>query len=713
MNIKQDILNRANFAFVGVGIVAFAIISRLVYVQFFDTYKGKYWRDRIEGTRIRQDTIRAMRGNIYAADGSVLATSLPSYEVNVDPTIAKDEYFADKADSLGLILARIFKDRTANEYTKMARDARKAGRQYLRLDGRRVTFAERREMLKWPFFRSSRKVAARGGVLRPHYERYHPFGTMAERTVGNMKKGNINEGERGLEGSFDTALAGKPAVGMIEMLSGGYRKPVDDGPAMQPEPGLDLHTTLDVNFQDMAESALRDGMTKFRADKGCVIVMEVATGEIRALANLTRYPGQTEATDQYLETYNHAVATRTDPGSTFKLVSMMALLEEKAVWPGKTVNTGNGRLAYQPVRGRIINIIDPKRNGFGVLTAQQVLEKSSNIGIHLLMKDYFYKKPDLYCQYLRQFRLTLPTNLGMKGEATPFIRTPDSKGWDKYGSLTYMSYGYEMLITPLQMLTFYNAVANNGRWVKPMLVKQLSVGEKVVQEFAPVVLPRPIASIGTIRKVKSMLEGVVHHGTGKKAGSPFYQVAGKSGTAQKNIGGQFQEGTYYSSFIGYFPAKMPKYSLLVGIDNPKFTENDSLYGGKVAAPIFRVVADRIHAYDARMHPPLPANRVAAKPIVRAGYANDLHQISTELGVAANEPAAEGWVRLTASGHWKQQANKPGQVPDVRGLPLRDALFLLENRGLRVSASGRGRVATQSLSPGSPASMGRQVLLTLE
>jgi cell division protein FtsI (penicillin-binding protein 3) len=443
-----------------------------------------------------------------------------------------------------------------------------------------------------------------------------------------------------------------------------------------------------------------------------VVVMEVATGEIRALANLTRYPGQTPEADQYLETYNHAVATRTDPGSTFKLVSMMALLEEKAVWPGKTVNTGNGKLAYQPVRGRIINIIDPKRNGYGTLTAQQVLEKSSNIGIHLLMKDYFYKKPDLYCQYLRQFRLTLPTNVGMKGEPIPFIKTPDAKAWDKYGSLTYMSYGYEMLITPLQMLTFYNAVANDGKWVKPMLVKQLAVGGKATQEFTPVVLPKPIASIGTIRKVKSMLEGVVHHGTGKAAGSPFYQVAGKTGTAQKNIGGHFEEGSYYSSFIGYFPAKKPKYSMIVGIDNPQFTETDSLYGGKVAAPIFRVVADRIHAYDARMHPPLPTNRVTSKPILRAGYAEDLHQISTELGVT-NQPTAEGWVRLTDGGNWKPQANKPGQVPDVRGLPLRDALFLLENRGLRVSASGRGRVAKQSLNPGTAASMGRQVLLTLE
>lgn len=713
MNIKQDILNRANFAFVVVGLVAFAIIGRLVYVQFFATYKGKPWRDRIEGTRIRQDTIRAMRGNIYAADGSVLATSLPSYEVNVDPTIAKEAYFAEKVDSLGLILARIFKDRTAKEYAKMAREARQAGRQYLRLDGRRVTFDERKEMLKWPFFRSSRKVAAWGGVLRPHYERYHPFGTMAERTVGNMKKGNINQGERGLEGSFDTELAGKPAVGLIEMLSGGYRKPVDDGPAMQPEPGLDLYTTLDVNFQDMAESALRDGMTKFRADKGCVIVMEVATGEIRALANLTRYPGQTEATDRYLETYNHAVATATYPGSTFKVASMMALLEERAVWPGKKVNTGNGHLAYMPVQGRVINIIDPKRTGYGVLTAQEVIEKSSNIGMHLLMKDYFYKKQDLYCQYLRQFRLTLPTGLGMAGEPTPFVKNPDHKEWDRHGSITFMSYGYEMLITPLQMLTFYNAVANNGRWVKPMLVKKFAVGGKTVQEFTPVVLPKPIASIGTIRKVKSMIEGVVDHGTGKLVRSSFYLVAGKTGTAQQYVNAQFEKGkNYYSSFIGYFPAKNPKYSMLVGIDNPKFTETDSLYGGKVAAPIFRVVADRIHAYDARMHPPLPTNRVAAKPIVRAGYADDLHQISTELGVA-NEPTAEGWVRLSDGGHWKKQANKPGQVPDVRGLPLRDALFLLENRGLRVSAAGRGRVTKQSLNPGTTASMGRQVLLTLE
>ena len=703
MNIKQTIIHRANNVFYIVIILAVGVVVRLVYVQYLQTFKGKLWRERVAATVIQRDTIRAMRGNIYAADGSLLATSLPTYVVGLDPTTAKPDYFTKKVDSLGMLLARIYKDRSARDYADLVRDARARKRRYVLLNRRRVSFQERQEMLKWPFFRSSPKVAARGGVLRPYYERYHPFDRMAERTIGNLDA-KTGRGLIGLEASFQPALAGKNAVGLVEVLSGGVRKPVNDGPDMKPEPGMDLYTTIDVNFQDMAESALHEALVKYNAAKGCVIVMEVATGEIRAMANLTRRGGSKRGRsdrgaairpDQYVENFNHALAGRTDPGSTFKLATMMALMEEKAISLEQQVQTGQHAVRYNGLK-----VVDSNGGGSGTLTARQVFEKSSNIGTHLLMRTYFYNRPDLYCQYLRQFHLTQPTGIHMKGEAMPVVRNPDMKGWSKV-SLTSMCYGYEMQLTPLQMLTFYNAVANGGRWVRPLLVKQIKLANELIEDNKPYVAPEPICSKETARKAQQLLRGVVEHGTAKHINNPFYAIAGKTGTAQKIIDGQYQAGRYYTSFIGYFPADQPKYSMIAVVDNPQQGENTgSLYAGAVSAPVFKAVADRIVAYDIRMHAPIRANTAQPQSAtgLLAGYADDLHTISSTLNLR-NEPSTEGWVESSSNGRWKSRPTRPGEVPDVRGLTLRDALFLLENRGFRVLVEGRGKVKEQSVEPG--------------
>ena len=701
-NIKQEFLQRANNVFYVVIALAIAVVLRLVYVQYFQTFKGKYWRERVAKMEMTRDTIRAMRGNIYATDGSLLATSLPTYVVGLDPTMAKQEYFTDKIDSLGLLLSRIYRDRTPDDYKQLVADARRRKRRYVLLNRRRVTFQERQVMLRWPFFRSSTKVAARGGVLRPYYERYHPFAHMAERTIGNLDA-KTGRGLIGLEASFQPALAGKNAVGLVEVLSGGVRKPVNDGPDMKPEPGMDLYTTIDVNYQDMAETALRSALQKYNAAKGCVIVMEVATGEIRAMANLSKQGLN------YVENFNHALAGRTDPGSTFKLATMMALLEEKAISLDQMVATGGGSVRYHG-----IEVNDAKRGGSGTITARQVFEKSSNVGIHLLMKSYFYARPDKYCEYLRKFRLTQPTGIHMKGEAIPVVRNPDMKGWSKV-SLTSMSYGYEMQITPLQMLSFYNAVANKGNWVRPMLVRQVKLADEIIDNNTPYVAPVAICSPETARKAQELLRGVVVNGTAKHINNPHYAIAGKTGTAQKIVNGQYQVGKYYTSFIGYFPANNPKYSMITVVDSPQGNNIDLLYAGAVAAPVFKEVADRIVAYDIRMHPPIRTGGRQTHPQtgLLAGYADDLHTIGTALNIDS-EPSAEGWVEATGSGRWKSRPTRPNQVPDVRGLSLRDALFLLENRGFRVSIEGHGKVKEQSVSPGLgiDKTAGKAITLTL-
>lgn len=702
MNIKNDILRRATHAFIFVLVVAVAIPIRLVNLQFFDQYKGKSWTKRGEG-QIKQDTLRAMRGNIFASDGSLLATSLPTYEVGVDPRVAKEKYFNEKVDSLSIIMARLFRDKSAGDYKDQVRSARQSGRKYVLMNHRRISFEERLELLKWPFFRRDKRVPARGGALRAYYERYHPFAQMAKRTIGDLDP-KTNKGLIGLEASFQTQLAGKDGVGLVEVLAGNVRKPVDDNQDTKPEPGLDLYTTLDVNFQDMAETALKNALTSYNADKGCVLVMDVATGEIRAMANLSRL-----SDGNYYETFSHALAGRTDPGSTFKLATMMALLEEKAVWPGKMISTGGGSVTY-----RGVTIEDAKRGGYGTITAQEVFEKSSNVGIHLMMKDYFYSRPDKYYEYLQRFHLTEKTGIHMKGEVKPVIYNPDSKAWSKT-SLTFMSYGYEMQITPLQMLTFYNAVANGGRWVRPMLVKQVKLANEVIEETIPYTAPDPIASPIVIQQVRRMLEGVVERGTAKHIANPNYKIAGKTGTAQKIVNGLYQEGRYYTSFIGYFPADKPKYSCLVMVDSPHGANINLLMAGSVSAPVFKEVADRIVAYDVRMHAPLATHQrmVGSPSDLKAGYADDLHIISTELKLDS-QPSAEGYVRRLDSRRWQAQSNRPDQVPDVRGLPLRDALPLLENRGFRVMVAGAGKVSDQSISPGTAlVGVSKQITLTLE
>ena len=707
MNIKEEFLIRSRHAFYFLVLLGVAITARLIYMQYFATFKkkgettAKFWHDRIEGFQIRQDTLRAKRGDIYARDGSLLATSLPTYEVGIDPRIAKDIYFNTKIDTLGLLLSGLFRDKSAREYTGLVRAARQSGRKYLLLNHRHISYEERQQMLTWPFFRATKNLSARGGGLRPFYERYHPYGQMALRTVGDLNPNNM-QGQMGIEASFQRDLAGTNAVGLVEILAGGIKKPVDDGPDMKPEPGLDLHTTLDVNFQDIAESALKNALVKYNAENGCVIVMEVQTGEIRALANLTKQNGG------YVETLNHALTGRTDPGSTFKLATMMALLEEKAIYPTKMIHTGNRAIRYHG-----LEVADSKGGASGSITAQQVFEKSSNVGIHLMMQSYFYSRPDLYCQYLRRFHLNQPTGIHMKGEARPFMRNPDMKGWSKT-SLTFMSYGYEMQLTPLQMLTFYNAVANNGMWVRPMLVKQVKLAGEVVRETQPYTAPNPIASPETIRLVQKMLEGVVTRGTARNVQNPYYSIAGKTGTAQKIVDGLYKKGSYYTSFIGYFPANKPKYSVLTMVDDPHGENINLLYAGSVSAPVFKEVSDRIYAYDIDIHAPMRIRRNKAATgamLASAGYADDLHTIGTELNIDS-QPAAEGWVRRSEGGSWRSLPVRKDRIPDVRGLPLRDALPLLENRGLRVTASGRGKVVSQSLEPGQALTANRQIALTL-
>lgn len=705
-NNKKALINRARTVGWLLFLLAILVFAKLIRVQYYDTFKGKTWAEYSVKNDLKLDTIPAMRGNIYSADNRLLATSLPYYFVGFDTKVADSAYFYNNIDQLSSLLAKNFGENTAAGYrAKIMRYRVSKSKRYLRLKSKQISHLDREKIKLWPFFAKDKKGG--GGKFETIYRRYKPFSPMADRTIGGIDP-KSGRGYIGIEASFDKKLEGKSGIGWVEKVEGGMKIPVGDALNVQPEAGRDIYTTLDMNFQERAEMALRRKLTEMQADFGSVVVMEVATGEIKAMANLTK-----RGDEKYEEVFNYALAGSNDPGSTFKLATMMALLEETHMNPDQVmVNTGTGALRF---RNHIIR--DAHRGGFGNITASQVLEKSSNIGIVLLMQRYFASKPDRYLQYLKQFHLTVPTGIPMKGEKPPLIRDRTSKHWSNY-SLYFMAHGYEMQMTPLQTLALYNAVANDGYWVRPMIVKEIRNAEGVEDKMVPYVEEKPICSPETIRKVKKMLEGVVQNGLAKNIKSDLYKIAGKTGTARKLINGVYTEGKNYTSFVGYFPADKPKYSCIVIIDNPKSAGADyTRYAGSVAAPVFKEVADRIYAYDASIQKPVKDSIPETSQDVKwAGRSSDLKIISSELKLT---PAPEDTEYASASlfkkgkTKWKSQSIDSKDIPDLQGMPMRDALYILENKGFKVTFKGSGKVVEQSLPPGSNKNGIKTILLTLQ
>ena len=524
---------------------------------------------------------------------------------------------------------------------------------------------------------------------------------------------NEDKNGAGLEFTFQNKLAGRPGEALYERVPGGM-KPVYDGSEIKPQPGYDIQTTLDINLQDGAEDALYKALVANDAQYGCAILMEVRTGEIKAVANLGR-----TADGTYKEDYNYAFADqgRTEPGSTFKLASMMALLEaHPEIQLDDIVDTGNGRML-------IGGAVKTDTHGYGRVTVQQVFEKSSNIGVAKLVNQYFSGNPSAYTDYLKRFGLPKPLGFQMAGEALPYIKDPKDRTWSRT-SLTTMCIGYELKIAPLQTLAFYNAVANGGVKVQPIIVKEIKQADQVLEQFEAPVLNPKICSEETLRKLHSMMEGVVLNGTARGIRPKDYSIAGKTGTAWKFKNGHYTK-TYSTSFCGFFPADKPRYSCIVVIDSPS---KGGWSGAEVAAPVFREIADKCMARDQASQRPMlarvPARRTPV-PLVRAGVQDEIALVCQKIGLPAQTQATGGeeWVRATPAVDTavvtrsvevapNKTVTRTNRMPDARGLTLRDALFLLENRGLRVQTNGTGRVRVQSVAPGEVVKRGTVVSLAL-
>jgi cell division protein FtsI (penicillin-binding protein 3) len=675
-----------------------AIAVRIGRIQFVE---GEKWTAMAEDIGLQYRKVKATRGSIYSDNGSLLATSLPFYRVAFDPSVSTEDTFTKGLDSLSMLLAGYFKDRSAKQYSRKILRARQANKRYLVLNSKRVNYQDKKIMQTWPIFREGRM---RGGAIFEKVDlRFKPFSHLGTRTIGFV---NENNQGAGLEYSFDHVLAGTDGKALFQKMAGGGWKPVYDRSEAKAVEGMDIETTIDINLQDVAESALLRALQQHDANYGCVVVMEVATGYIKAISNLSK-----NKKGKYWELYNYAVGEQglTEPGSTFKLASLIALLEDSDVQLTDSIDTGKGSYLFYDKRMR-----DHKQGGYGMLSVAETFSKSSNIGVSRLINDHFGLKPDRFIDYLDQMGLTEPLSFQMKGTGAPYIKNSSDQSWSGV-TLPWMSIGYELKLTPLHTLTLYNAIANQGTMVKPMIVKRISKAGVTREEYHPEVIRQSVCSQSTLTKVKQLLEMVIQEGTASNIKDTDYRIAGKTGTAQRVKPGGGYEKAYYTSFAGYFPADAPKYSCIVVIDNPK---GYNQYGSDVAAPVFKEIADNIYSRDSDMHQlfnPSYIAEVGVFPVIRSGNLQDLQLICNTLGVSNHAGTTQDWVlakRNYNSVKWMENEIQPDVVPNVLGMTLRDALPLLENQGLKVAYKGKGRITRQSLEQGAKITSGSKIILEL-
>lgn len=645
--------------------------------------------------------VDAARGNIYASDGkSLLATSVPEYEVRMDMMaggIEKDEVFYEKIDSLASKLSVFFGDKSTKHYSRMLRNARVEKARYLLLK-RNVSHQELKAIRKFPVFNMGRY---KGGLISVQQnKRIMPFQSLAARTIGYK---NENVQPVGLEGAYSSYIDGESGKRLVQRIAGGIWMPVNQDIEIAPKEGADIISTIDINMQDVAQRALKKQLILSNADHGTVVLMEVATGEVRAIANFSKV-----SEGVYKEKFNYAIAGNQDPGSTFKVASYMALLEDNKVDTNSMIGTGT-----YPIPGKVIT---DSHGSIGIVTVKRAFEESSNAAVAKMVNTAYKLDQSKFTDHLYRWHLHEKLGLQIPGEAQPVVKNPNNKSWNKNMTLPQMAYGYEMQLTPLKMLSFYNAIANDGKYIAPIFVKEIKRLGNTVEQFKARVINEKICSDETLGKMQALLEGVITDGTGKTIiKSPLYRVAGKSGTAQVADGnkGYKAKRQYQASFCGYFPADNPKYSLIVVINDPR----NGYYGAQVSGPVFREVADRVYASDISMYDAIKDQKLAGNikmPSAKAGEKKATQRVYKAFGIKTLFAANAEQVTLdTNKGVISPEIRiVEGSVPDVSGMGLKDALYVLGNSGLRPIVRGSGRVMKQSIIPGTRVGKGYAIVLEL-
>lgn len=704
---------RTYLAYVFMCLFALCILYRICVLQFVE---GDLWRAKAEAFTTKLEDMEAVRGNIFDANGALLATSLPYYEIAVDinaPSIS-DKFYKENRDSLSLCLSSLFHDKSPREYLKILNKARKEKDRYVLLK-RNVSYKDLQTLKAFPIFRKGR----RGGLVTLQTNRRErPFQMLAGRTIGMARPGIKPVG---LEGAFDTVLMGVSGKRLMQKIAGNVWRPINDENEVEPKDGSDLYTTIDINLQDVATHALLKTLQKNEASHGCAILMEVKTGEIKAIANLTRSNNDSIS---YSEVFNYAIGYPTEPGSTFKLASLLAVMDDYGVSLDEKINVGNGECSYYNK-----TVKDAHAPEAPILTVQRVFETSSNVGVSKLITKYYSKNPQQFADKLNSFHLNKPLGLAIPGEGIPRIPQTKTKYWSGV-TLPQLSYGYESLITPLQTLTLYNAVANDGRMVKPRFVKEIRRNGIVVKKFETEVLIDQVVKKETIRKAKKLLEGVVTNGSGKALNITAFKVGGKTGTAQiAKVGarrgsgqtayGDVGDRSYQASFVGYFPADNPLYTCIVVINSPS---NGVYYGAAVAGPVFKEIAEKVYSSSLNCIEAVNTknNLITKAPDVITARSNELVEVAEALQIPYKGETSEKFVRRNKGDSTKWTLSelnleaqlKRGIMPNLSGLSAKDALFLLENNGFYVKLQGFGSVKKQSLEAGQKFSKGNKIVLTL-
>lgn len=696
---NHNMLSRIMVIYAVVFVICIAIIWSIIRLMFFTNEHIQKVVEARERVSIRE--VPAVRGRIYSSDQGLLATSIPFFTIRIDldKRTIDEALFASNVKALSDSLAKLFPQKTAAQYKKELEKGRKErNRGYL--VKRKITYAQLQRLRRFPILDKGQNQG--GLIIEDMNERIFPYGLLAKRTIGYYSNAGGKEVAVGLEGAYNTELAGINGTRLERNIGNGIWKPLYDSALIEPQNGQDIISTIDIRIQDVAETALKKCLEENNAEYGCAILMEVQTGEIRAIANLKRM-----SEGVYDEVINYAIAESVEPGSTFKTAVAIAVLEEGKFDTSTKVPTGIRTFGPR-------NMEDSHREGYGRISFKRALEVSSNVGIATLADSSFRRKPDQLIAYLSKMHLTTPPGIEIKGEGRAFINKPENKRWSKTMSVPWMATGYEVALTPLHITTFYNGIANNGRMMKPKFIKSVNNGNIVAREIQPVVLVDEMCSQKTISKIKSILEGVVQNGTAKSLAKSPYKIAGKTGTAQSNyVNRGVEKMTYRASFVGYFPADQPAYTCMVLVGNPG---KNKVYGGELAAPVFKEIADKVYATLLNITHEYPDYANPEYPYSSSGKWSDLQTIYQSLGIPFSiNNSHTAYAKIDESkGSSDYMAYQAASLvmPNLKGMNVRDAVYMAEKLGLKVRVSGKGKVKKQSIEPGSRMQKGNAVSLEL-
>ncbi|MBI2274087.1 MAG: transpeptidase family protein [Bacteroidetes bacterium] len=702
MDVKRDILWRVYLSYILVVLACVAIFGKAIYIQ---QVQGTHWRSMSDSLHQKLDEIEAERGTIYSEDGQMLSTSIPQFDIYIDFRVdalreKNGQRFRENLDSLSESLANLFRDMSAGEYKALLQEGYRNEEGYFPLK-KKISFREYETLRRFPLFKLGRYKS--GMIANEKTIRLNPYQMLAFRTIGLARDSN----KVGLEMTYDSILKGRNGKQFVRKIAGGVSVPVDDTYEIEPETGKDIVSTIDVFIQDITENALMKMMIKNEAQNGCAIVMEVKTGKIKAIANLGKRSDGT-----YWEDFNYAISP-TEPGSTFKLATMLALLEDKKVSLNQMITLEHGawKIAGQTVYDSEVH----KEND---VTVQHAFELSSNVAMAKMAAMHYSDNPNQFIKHLKKMRMDTVSGVDLRGERKPVIYKPGGRFWGPT-TLPWMAFGYNLSVSPLQTTVLYNAIANNGRMMKPYLVSAVKEEGILLKQFEPVVTDEAVCSQQTLQQLKTCLEGVCTAGTATALfKNAAYKVAGKTGTALVADGNRgYADKIYQSSFAGYFPAENPQYTCVVIIKNKAHAP--VYYGAAVAGPVFKEIADRLYSTYIRQTNTASVEKKKDSSVFSfAGNKRDIAFVNSKLRL----PFIDSTTRLD---EWTEMKGKDAVVtlnrkavekntmPELKGMGLKDVVYLCENMGLKVNARGKGKVAEQSIPPGQAVVKGQMINVALD